>query len=259
MIGIYKITNNVNDKCYIGQSRDIKKRWTSHKNVAFNQNCHEYNYPLYQAIRKYGLENFSFEILEECSIKELNEKEMFWINKCNSSNSDYGYNQTLLEFNQHGIKLTEEEVNLITKDLEESTELLEQEIAEKFGVSIHTIKDINVGRTWKRENIDYPIRKFRVKKKEMGNYCVFEKIERDKPTIFYCEICGKEVSKGNNRCRDCYNKSIRKVDRPEKDELYKLLKENSFCAVGKMFSVSDNAIRKWCKSYGLPTHARDYK
>ena len=39
----------------------------------------------------------------------------------------------------------------------------------------------------------------------------------------------------------------------------KLLKENSFCAVGKMFGVSDNAIRKWCKSYGLPTRARDYK
>lgn len=241
MIGIYKITNIINDKCYIGQSRDIKKRWISHKNVPFNPNCREYHYPLYQAIRKYGLENFSFEVIEECLIEELNEKETFWINRYNSSDSNFGYNQTLLEFNQHGIKLTEEDVSLITKDLEESTELLEQEIAEKYGVSIHTIKDINVGRTWKRDNIKYPIRDNKIKKK------------------YFCQYCGKEVSDGNDRCKECYDKSQRKVNRPEKEELYKLLKENSFCAVGKMFGVSDNAIRKWCKSYGLPTHARDYK
>lgn len=241
MVGIYKITNNINGKCYIGQSRDIQKRWTSHKNVPFNPNYQEYDYPLYKAIRKYGLENFSFEVLEECLIEELNEKENFWIDKYNSIDSDYGYNQTLLGFHQHGIKLTEEDVSLITKDLEESTELLEQEIAEKYGVSIHTIKDINVGRTWKRDNITYPIRDNKIKKK------------------YFCQYCGKEVSDGNDRCKECYDKSQRKVNRPEKEELYKLLKENSFCAVGKMFGVSDNAIRKWCKSYGLPTHARDYK
>lgn len=241
MIGIYKITNNINGKCYIGQSRDIQKRWTSHKNVPFNPNYQEYDYPLYKAIRKYGLENFSFEVLEECSIEELNEKEDFWINKYNSIDSDHGYNQTLLGFHQHGIKLTSEQIDLITKDLKESLDLLEQEIAEKYGVSIHSIKDINVGRTWRRDNIEYPIRDNKSKKK------------------YYCQYCGKEVSEGNNRCKDCYNKSIRKVNRPEKDELYNLLKENSFCAVGKMYGVSDNAIRKWCKSYGLPTHARDYK
>lgn len=241
MIGIYKITNNINDKCYIGQSRDIKKRWVSHKNAPFNPNLKEYNYPLYQAIRKYGLENFSFEVLEECQVESLNEKEDFWIKKYNSIDSSYGYNQTLLNFHQHGFKLTEEQVESITKDLKESITMLEQEIAEKYGVSIHSIKDINVGRTWKRDNVEYPIRDNKTKKK------------------YFCQYCGKEVSNGNNRCKQCYDKAQRKVEWPDKETLYNLLKKNSFCAVGRMYGVSDKAIRKWCEKYGLPTHARDYK
>ena len=65
MIGIYKIENLVNGKCYIGQSKYIEKRWTDHKSNAFNSiQKDQYKYPLYRAIRKYGLENFSFEVIE---------------------------------------------------------------------------------------------------------------------------------------------------------------------------------------------------
>ena len=79
MIGIYKITNLINKKCYIGQSRDIQKRWNSHKTRPFNEKDEDYNKILYKAIRKYGLENFSFEVLEECKAEQLNEKENYWI------------------------------------------------------------------------------------------------------------------------------------------------------------------------------------
>lgn len=58
--GIYKIQNLINGKIYIGQSKNIEKRWLRHKTTAFNKNDHSYNLPLYRAIRKYGLENFSF-------------------------------------------------------------------------------------------------------------------------------------------------------------------------------------------------------
>ena len=50
---------------------------------------------------------------------------------------------------------------------------------------------------------------------------------------------------------------LRKVERPSKDDLLELLKSNSFVKVGLMFGVSDNAIRKWCKDYGLPFKKKD--
>ena len=96
--GIYKITNLINGKIYIGQALDIYRRWGKHKGNAFNKNSREYDYPIYRAIRKYGLENFSFEIIEECSVEELDEKEIYYIKKYNSCTlwkNSHGYNQTI--------------------------------------------------------------------------------------------------------------------------------------------------------------------
>lgn len=80
MIGIYKITNKINQKCYIGKSIDIERRFKKHQTDALwvSDKNFKYNYPLYQAFRKYGIENFSFEILEECKEEELDTKEQFY-------------------------------------------------------------------------------------------------------------------------------------------------------------------------------------
>lgn len=87
--GIYKITNKFNGKCYIGQSIDIYRRWTEHKNVKYwNYNRSKL---LYKAFRKYGVHNFNFEIVERCSKERLSVREEFWIKKCNAFGSD-GYN-----------------------------------------------------------------------------------------------------------------------------------------------------------------------
>lgn len=93
MIGIYKIENLLNGKVYIGQSINIEERWKQHKYKAFNTNEVGYNSAIHQAFRKYGLENFSFSIVEETSIDQLDEKEKYWINHYNSYNN--GYNCTI--------------------------------------------------------------------------------------------------------------------------------------------------------------------
>ena len=77
MTGIYKITNTVNNKVYIGQSTNIEKRFGEHKRNAFNPKTHTYYYPLYCAIRKYCIDNFAFEVLEECSVEELTIREQY--------------------------------------------------------------------------------------------------------------------------------------------------------------------------------------
>lgn len=93
MMGIYKITNTINNKCYIGLSRDIEYRWKEHKYKAIhNKKCK--NKPLYNAFKKYGIDNFVFEVLKECKEDELSDLEIFYINKYKSNNNKYGYNIT---------------------------------------------------------------------------------------------------------------------------------------------------------------------
>lgn len=91
MIGIYKITNQINGKIYIGQSIDIQQRWKQHKQQVKGIRS---NNKLYQAMREYGIENFLFEIIEQCefSQQELDERQRYWIKYYNSYEN--GYNST---------------------------------------------------------------------------------------------------------------------------------------------------------------------
>lgn len=77
MIGIYRIKNLVNDKCYYGSSKNIKKRWMTHKNHLNGGKHH--NVPLQRAWNKYGEDNFSFEVVEECDETILLEKEQYYL------------------------------------------------------------------------------------------------------------------------------------------------------------------------------------
>ena len=71
--GIYKITNTITGDFYIGSSKDVKRRWVEHKSPSrWNYNP---NNPMYQDMRKYGIDKFVFEILEEVEPDELKERE----------------------------------------------------------------------------------------------------------------------------------------------------------------------------------------
>lgn len=88
---IYKISNDINDKVYIGKTlATIEKRWKEH--------CHDMekrdleNRPLYRAMKKYGYRHFYIEEIEQCSNDVINERECYWIDFYNSYKN--GYNAT---------------------------------------------------------------------------------------------------------------------------------------------------------------------
>lgn len=250
MIGIYKITNILNGHSYIGQSVNIEKRWIKEKSSAFNKNDIAYNYPLSKALRKYGVENFIFEVIEECSSEILNDREKFWINYYNTFYN--GYNQTL--GGDSTISQPKEYVIGIIKDLEE-TDLYHKEIAQKWNVSTETVQGINTGRYWFQENKDYPLQK---KHKSHAQHRV-NGIAQKK--IFYCIKCGASITSKAVMCVECAQKESRKVERPDAKSLYDYLISinGNFSQAGRFFGVSDNAVRKWCKYYKIPSSSSEYK
>lgn len=71
-----------------------------------------------------------------------------------------------------------------------------------------------------------------------------------------CPYCGKLKDYQAKMCLDCYKKEQAK-NIPPKEELREHLKDKSMCAIGRVYNVSDNAVRKWCKKYGLPVNKKD--
>lgn len=82
----------------------------------------------------------------------------------------------------------------------------------------------------------------------------------NKSNFHICPICNKHIIYPESRiCLSCRGLSQRKVDRPSYEQLKFLICNMSFVDIGKIYSVSDNAVRKWCKSYGLPYKSKDIK
>lgn len=111
MIGIYKITNQINGHSYIGLSTNIHSRWLAHLSPRSWERDSEN--PLYRAFIKYGTDNFKFEVLEECEPEELGEREKYYIALYNTYYD--GYNRTPGgQDNRYGThpnhKLTKEDV-----------------------------------------------------------------------------------------------------------------------------------------------------
>ena len=112
MVGIYKITNRINGKIYVGQSNNIKRRFWEHQNRGAASRI-----PVDAAIEKYGSENFQYDIIEECLVEKLNERETYWIKYFNSIENGYnlseGGNQQSIGSNNGRAILTEEDVKII--------------------------------------------------------------------------------------------------------------------------------------------------
>ena len=133
---IYKITNDINDKVYVGQTQNsLNDRFSKHKYKAkecyFKQN---YKQPLYNAINKYGFEHFKIELIEECNNNDLSTREKYWINYYNSY--EHGYNATI-----GGEGVTQYNYEEIYHELLNHN-LSCAEIADKFGCCLQTIYNV---------------------------------------------------------------------------------------------------------------------
>ena len=244
MTGIYKLTNNINGKIYIGQAVNIAARWKEHLCRPFEETCEQYNSHLYCSIRAYGIENFSFTVLEQCSKEELNEKESFWVEYYNSFNPECGYNLTLGGDGASGcgIFLDMDSVNEI-KTLLMETDMTQWDIANEFDVNQATVSYINSGELWYDSCLVYPLR------------------EKKPAKRYFCKDCGAEIYKGSLRCVKCARKERKKdVNKPTPEELKSLILQHggSFDQVGELYGITGKTIRRWCKGYGMPYYANDY-
>lgn len=97
---IYKITNKINNKSYIGlTTKTPEERWKQHIRTAYSPNSKDYNELFKKAIRKYGPENFEISVLDNSDdLEELKQKEVYWIKQLNTyafAPNGYGYNSTI--------------------------------------------------------------------------------------------------------------------------------------------------------------------
>ena len=135
---IYKITNKVNGKSYIGQTiQNVKERFYQHCATKCSQAV--LNMVIHKAITKYGKSNFTIEVIEEVESANLNDRERYWIRYYDSYNN--GYNST--EGGQDRIKLFKNlDTESIVREYKSGKSL--REIGRLFNVDKQTIKDLLV-------------------------------------------------------------------------------------------------------------------
>src|SRR5699024_942578 len=193
MVGIYKIKNKINGKSYIGQSKRISRRWREHKRGTEDS-------VISKAIKKYGEDNFIFEVIEPCSVEELDAKEVFYIKKYETYKK--GYNMTIGGDGVKGIGkvLSYDIITDIIIDLKEDVPT--SEIAKKYNISAGMVNRINNGYDWPIEDEEYPIREtYKIRLRKMINK---EELLEDVATLGFKEAGYKHGLTGNGikaRCR----------------------------------------------------------
>ena len=257
MVGIYCITNLVNGKKYVGQSTNIENRWKIHLQQAREKSFYGYNYPLYAALRKYGVESFKFEVLEECSQERLDDREVYWIDRLETFPASAGKGYNILKGGKGNYRrLSDDQIYEVIQLLLER-KFTYAEIASKYGVCRDIILFINRGqREYKLEGISYPIVAKPLQNRPRKNISDTKKKENSVKYVA-CPLCGKPMLKSSTMCSDCIKKKVtKKLSRQEilikfHEAEYNREKAAELC------NVAGNTLRKWCRSYGIPIQQKN--
>ncbi len=337
---IYKITNKINGKVYIGQTiKTVNKRFKEHINSSKCKSRNSYNYPLCKALRKYGINNFSVEKIEELqdfTQREIDERETYWIKYYNSINKNFGYNQLQGGKTTSHLDLDENKVIDLYNELKTLSSVATilncsvttvGSILTKNGIKVTSSmehcksksKDIfqydcnfnllnkfnsfNDAGNWLIKNnisnaknniyagnaIKYALKhnrsfsfgyiwvcvpNFTDKEKELFiNRCKnenkqkYEKSKRNPKNNNLCPICGNWKSDKSELCQSCRNNKLLNKNNSYLEQKHNInreilkqeIRKTSFTKLSKKYEVSDNAIRKWCKKYGLPFKSSEIK
>lgn len=148
MIGIYKITKKENGKSYIGQSCDCDRRIKEH----CSPNRYKLGLAIDIAIHKYGVNAFTYEIIEECSIDKLNERESYWIEYYNTLENGYnlskGGNQQSVGENNGRARLTEQDVIAIRQAYNNHEKQKDVYKNYKDKITFSNFQSVWQGKTW---------------------------------------------------------------------------------------------------------------
>ena len=148
MIGIYKITEIDNPtNFYVGKSNNIQRRFKEHQTKTYEQS----RIPFDNEIKEKGINAFTYEILEECSIEELSEKEKYWTDKLEATKSGNVFDGGLRDVvgsNNPKAKLTEEDV--INIRLAYANHKKQKEVYEDYKsiISFGYFQNLWQGRSW---------------------------------------------------------------------------------------------------------------
>ena len=166
---IYKVTNKINNKVYIGLTQgSLENRKSEHyRESRYKERWDKKNTHFHKALIKYPEDVWTWEIEDDSAktLEELYEKEIYYIDKYNSYKN--GYNSTIggeMPPNVYGeqnvqARLTDKQADEI-KMLLKNTVIGQKEIANMFGVHVSTVERIQAGKIRYDENISYPIRKY---------------------------------------------------------------------------------------------------
>lgn len=145
---IYKITNDINGKMYVGKTDfSVEKRFKEH--CGDSKRPREENKPLYRAMNKYGINHFHAEVVEEVPNDILGEREAYWINKLDTYHNGYnatlgGEGKPLIDYELAAQIYKEiEDVGLVAKIMGHDKSALSKELRAK-GVKIRSAQEKNI-------------------------------------------------------------------------------------------------------------------
>lgn len=224
--GIYIIKNKINDLVYIGQSVDCQRRWFSHKYSAQTIDAQDHKTKIHLAMYKLGIENFYYEILEECDYNILNERETYWISFYDSYHNGYnstpGGDQNIGEANGRA-KLTEEQVKDIR--LAYANHIPFREVYKKYQ---NVISKRGLQKVWHFENWLYIMPEVYTDENRKW-HTTYAKAHAD----------GNKSLGKNNQQRACSEEEIKKMRELRASGL-------SYNKIGLKLGRSSSVVRKYC-------------